>query len=334
MSIIENKDKHLFYNFCTELFGNTSYRINVVKTLTSRYHSRFKVIKCVIFMFDLIYLPLVVWTSFFRNKFDLFFFREFNTLSFPIIAIFIFPLRHKILLNVNHNFQRCITSSLHARCIRLLDMLGFRLFNFESGAAPLTLNRKVISVPFPLHPSVISKPQFNFDNSTQKVIGVVGSIRDEKNIPKLLEVLNEQCSSKFDLVLGCDDKLLLAEYNEKGWITYNTSTYTEYLKAIGECDVLVFNYSKYHYQYRHSGVLTDAILKRKIVVAPDYPYFSKQLNYPHKVGVTFKQLESLYKAVEEAVEISFDNKYFDAYLSKRSMKNVSQMLDIQLKESV
>lgn len=324
---IFHKDLHKFYDFCPAIFSSANLNISVIKTLASRYHSNYKLIKYFILIADIFYLATMTVKC---RKSDFIFFREFNTISFLILAAFIFPFKKRILLNVNHNFQRCKTSRTHQQIIGFLDKIGFVFFCFEDNSSPIALNNHVITIPFPIinddlavTASSISREKIN--------VGVVGAIRKEKNIPILLEALTQQCSDDYNLILGCDDNELLACYRDRGWTVYNTLDYDDYLKAMNVSDILVFNYSKDDYFYRHSGVLTDGIINKKIVIAPAYPYFSKQLKSPVTIGLTFKKLDDVRLSIDLASEMSFTNDILhEKYREYRSVKSVSNMLNNEL----
>jgi hypothetical protein len=316
-------DKHKFYDFFDDVCKESRYSILVIKTLSSRYSFSY-----VTFLLDVFYLIFSCAVNYRKN--DFIFIREFNTIPFLVTSFFLFPFRKKIILNVNHNFQRANTSIVHRYCILILDFLGFIFFCFESNESPVRLKGKVISIPFVMNDGVNK-----FNNNNDLSVGFVGSYRKEKNIEQVLEMLDQANTlSGCKLILGTDNKELLSTYEKKEWCTYDTNEYDDYIKAIEIVDILVLNYDEDAYYYRHSGVLTDFINKGKVVIVPSYPYFNTQLNNPVKVGLTFTSLDEVSKLVNEGKIMLESNdfcKVLTQYKEYRTLSNVVGFLDCKLR---
>ncbi len=330
-------DKHKFYNFITNVFMASKYDFFVVKTLSSQYESKVfsKAFKKLLLLVDVFYVLFFIYRN--SNK-DYIFIREFNTIPFAFSSLFLFPIRKKILLNVNHNFQRATSSELHKICISLLDKLGFVFFCFEGGSLPFKLKNHVVEIPFLIDCGLGNEKLFVPVDKKALTIGVVGSIRPEKKIEELLQKLDliKQKFPQIVLLLGSDDTKLNYEYERKGWTVLDTKLYDNYIRAINDSDVLVFNYDANAYRYRHSGVITDAIINNKIVIVPEYPYFVKQINSPVEVGVSFSSLDVLDETIENAFKLAnSSNRMFahNCYCESRSLNKVVSSLDRQL-ESV
>lgn len=327
-------DKHKFYNFIVGVFSSTGYDIYYLKTLSSQYESKNCSIlfKMLLLCFDVFY---IAFTCYRFNKKDFIFLREFNTVPFIFTALLLYPIRKKVLLNVNHNFQRANKSKLHLLSLVFFDYLGFRYFCFESDLSSLDLKHKPILIPF-----LMSGTEINISSvGVNPKIGVVGAYRKEKGMELLLESLNTIRSDGFSLcdefILGTDHKELLGHYQNKGWAVYDTTEYKYYTQALDSVDILIFNYLEDDYFYRHSGVITDAIAKGKIVIVPDYPYFSAQVNTPSAVGVTFQNLSMLSNALESACLLFSSREIMGnihRYTDYRSLDSVSNKLALQLGE--
>lgn len=314
------RDKHRFYNFLDDLCERSRFELIVVKTLGSRFEPSF-----IFVLFDLIYIPYICYKNIFNGK-ELIIIREFNTVPFFFTSILLFPLRNKVILNVNHNFQRCVYSHIHAKLIKLFDRLGYKYLCFEGCDCPVELNNSVLSIPFPMN-SISTK---DFTNSPL-CIGFVGSYRKEKNIESLLFAI-EKFTNKYTLVLGTDNSELLQQYHSKGWDVYDTSTNENYEKCLDKLDVLLINYDLQSYFYRHSGVITDLVSKGKLVIIPNYNFFSKQVNTPIQIGVTFNSLDQ----IENAINFGVDNilptytERLKTYYEYREIANLVLLFDQQV----
>lgn len=329
--LVKYNDKHRFYDFLHKIIDRSEYEIVMVKTLSSRFSiswlGRFS--SYFFSILDIFYVPFLCYKNFRK---DFIVVREFNTLPYLLASFFSFPLRHKLLLNVNHNFQRTYTSKLHALIVRVLDFLGFRFLCFECAELPVHLRNKIIEIPFLIE----KKNNFKEDISCQRiVVGVVGSIRPEKDVERLLKNLDEN-KLKFsgvNFLLGCDDHELIEKYRKKDWLTLNTNDYDQYLSALNSSDILVFNYKEKDYRFRHSGVITDAIANNKVVIAPDYPYFNKQIKEPVKVGVLFSSLNDIEQAINEALTLVNSkerNVRHEHYCEFRNIESITHSLKCQL----
>ena len=326
---IERNDLHKFYDFVNCIFFESKFNIKCLSSLTARYSLflagiEFK--RCFL-LFDFFYFIFYVYKNW---KSDFIFVREFNTVIFFVNALFLLPFRRKIILNVNHNFQRACTSVIHKTIIIFLDRLGFRFFCFEDSSLCFTLRHKVIEIPF----LVESRPNSLSENKPI-TIGVVGAVRAEKNIDILLCKLDEVKIKFPDVVflLGSDDIKLNFVYEKKGWTVLDTTDYVTYISAIEQSDLLVFNYDKRAYYYRHSGVITDAILNGKVVVVPQYPYFVKQITNPVKVGVSFSSIDNISLAINDALQLLDSNnksRQYELYCYHRSLNSIVSSLDEQL----
>lgn len=325
----QKKDIHRFYDFTVDIFENSKYKIGTIKTLhkTRRFIGKFHMLSYVFMLIDIFYLPI----SAYRLKSqDFIFIREFNTLTFCFSAIFLFPIRKKILLNINHNFQRFEHRLLHRYCLKFISVLGFSFVFFEYDKFRFSLKSKVLSIPFLIKD--INLPHLNKPRLT---FGVVGSYRKEKQMEALLDslLMTQKDLNNFDIVFACDNQQILDEFKEKNITLLNTSDFDDYNSALNSTDVLLFNYSEFDYKIRHSGVITDAISKGKIVISPDFPVFSEQLSTPVSVGVCFKNISSLNQSVKDAMNLYYADGLHDKfrqYFEFRTLYSISKELDFKL----
>ncbi|MGL4338289.1 MAG: hypothetical protein ACRCST_15500 [Turicibacter sp.] len=320
------RDKHRFYNFLDDLCKRSRFELIVVKTLGSRFEPSF-----IFVLFDLIYIPYICYKNIFNGK-ELIIIREFNTIPFFISALFLWPISKRIVLNVNHNFQKALISRVHYWLLILYDALGFRYLCFECEKSPIPFKNTMLTIPFPIEG--LGERHFTKTNSDscQARIGFAGSYRTEKKIEELLIALQPLKAMNYELVLATDNESLLQEYHSKGWMVFNTSDTENYLKSIEYINILVLNYDVKNYYCRHSGVLTDFIAKGKVVIAPNYLIFRRQLLEPCQVGLLFDDLTLLPKLVHSNMGellCTFDiNRKM--YINSRRFASVVQQLDEQL----
>lgn len=330
MSILKVKDKHKFYDFVTTVFNKSQFNWYVLKTLASRFESSFcnRYFNFFLIVVDVFYITFKCYLNFNRN---LIFIREFNTIPFLVNSVILFPIKSRIFLNVNHNFQRACSSRFHRFGIKFLDFLGYNFFCFEDSALCFSLKTKCIEIPFPI------TCNYKLDRATKKkiTVGVVGSVRPEKNIDELLfEIERIKCFfPEVDFLLGSDDPVLNSKFKSKNWLVSDTSVYEDYLNALNITDIIVFNYNANSYMFRHSGVITDAIVNNKIVVVPEYPYFVKQINNPVPVGVSFSSLNVLRGSIQKSIllfESGNMTSLYANYFEYRNIDRVVSILDAQI----
>jgi hypothetical protein len=325
----EKKDTHKFYDFIEKIFEVSDYDIGVIKSKEKNIHFNRYLCKLnfLLKLWDVFYIPFVAYTL---SKKDFIFVREFISPLFCVSALILFPLRKKLLLNVNHNFQRFEHRMIHRLAIKFIDYLGYSFFNFEYKNTPFNLQNKVVSIPF-----LLQNINLPIANKEQPIIGIIGAFRKEKQMEEILSDLLDLHNKKnnFDLLFACDDQIILDSFKNCNVSLINTLSFENYNMAINSVDILVFNYSELDYKFRHSGVITDSICKGKIVIAPDFPIFKKQLSTPVRVGFNFDNLDSLEKAVDDAIEFYYSANLQDKYIKYFEYRNllvVSSKLNQQL----
>jgi glycosyltransferase involved in cell wall biosynthesis len=325
----EKKDKHKFYDFVEAIFEKSKYEIGVIKTKEKTLHFKgyLSKLRFLLLLWDVFYIPFAAYKLW--NK-DFIFLREFTSPLFCISGILLFPLRKKLLLNVNHNLQRFEHRILHRLSIKFIDFLGFSFFIFEYKKTPFNLQNQVVSIPFRLQD--IKLP---ISKKTKPTIGIIGAFRKEKQMEKILNsllTLNKK-TNDFNVLFACDNQRVLDSYNSYNVSLLNTRCFDNYNAAINSVDILIFNYNELDYKIRHSGVLTDAIFRGKIVIAPDYPLFREQLSTPERIGFTFRNLDSLEESVNDAIDFYHSPNIQDVYskyFEYRNLLSVSSKLNHQL----
>jgi len=322
----EKKDNHKFYDFVESIFERSDYEIGVIKTkrFTKGYSQKLRFFMS---LWDVFYVPFAAYKL---SKKDFIFLREFISPLFCISAIILFPLRKKLLLNVNHNLQRFEHRIIHRLSIKFIDLLGYSFFVFEYNNTPFNLKHKIVSIPF-----LLQDIKLPIAEKEPPTIGIVGGFRKEKKMEEILAgllTLNKE-NNNFNILFACDDQKVLDANQNNNVLLINTKSIENYNIAINSVDILVFNYSELDYKIRHSGVITDSISKGKIVIAPDFPIFQEQLSTPERVGFNFESLDYLEESINDAIDFYYSPDIRDKYkkyFEYRSLIAVSSKLNQQL----
>lgn len=193
-----------------------------------------------------------------------------------------------------------------------------------------------IIIPHPLRGDVTPRlqPQERLNETDTIKIGIVGIIRADKPINKLIEQAQKYVDSNSDveLIIGTPINQK-PKYLDESLITVIDTTKEEnYLKTLQQIDILLIHYDKERYYYRTSGVISDAASAGCYIVASDYPVIKHQINYPVTIGSTFNNFEELPTILETA--ISFVKKHGQdnhwLWREKRNAEFISQLLSKKL----
>ncbi|BAU66964.1 hypothetical protein STA3757_43700 [Stanieria sp. NIES-3757] len=162
-----------------------------------------------------------------------------------------------------------------------------------------------IVIPHPLRNDVFPrfKPGERLTENTPIKIGIVGMIRADKPVGKLLEKLQEylQHHSECELIIGTPFGQKPAYLNEINAQLYDTTKEQDYLQLLQQIDILVIHYDRNRYYYRTSGVISDAASCGCYIIASDYPLIKQQINYPVTIGSTFNDFEQLENLIDNAI---------------------------------
>jgi glycosyltransferase involved in cell wall biosynthesis len=135
-------------------------------------------------------------------------------------------------------------------------------------------------------------------------IGVVGAIRADKPIGKIVETIQEYIatsSESCEFVIGTPFGQK-PNYLEQLKVTLiDTTEEEDYLKALRELDIIVIHYEKDRYYYRTSGVISDAASCGCYIVASNYPVLQHQVTWPVTIGSTFSNFDEIGAAIEQGI---------------------------------
>ncbi|MEB3881884.1 hypothetical protein [Lyngbya sp. CCY1209] len=104
------------------------------------------------------------------------------------------------------------------------------------------------------------KPGERLPSDAKIKIGVVGQIRPDKPIAKVVEQLSTYVSAhpNCELIVGTPFGQKPKELDGIDATLRDTTEEAEYLKVLREIDILVIHYDRDRYYYRTSGVISDA----------------------------------------------------------------------------
>lgn len=188
-------------------------------------------------------------------------------------------------------------------------------------------------IPHPMISDVKPKLSYSerFSPNTPIKIGVVGMIRKDKPISKLLEKIQEyQSSSSYpsELIIGTPFYQKPKDLDQLKATLYDTTKESDYLKVLQKIDILLVYYDKDKYYYRASGVISDAASSGCYIIASDYPVIKHQINYPVKIGSTFANFEEIPSLIDHAIieiqKIGQDNHLL--WREKRNAEAIAKIL--------
>ena len=250
--------------------------------------------------------------------------------------------RKTVYLSLHWNQQLAMHSRLKFFCLMYLKFF-LKYFNFK--AVLFEVDDDVIPEKFrlPSQAKIVTPMPIRSDaqpnlkqgeriakNKTIK-IGVVGMIRQDKPIAKLIEKLKkytQSSTSTCELLLGVP--LWQKPDNLEQWDVkiYDTTTEKQYIDLLNEIDILVAHYDEKRYYYRTSGVLSDAACCGCYVITSDYPAIHHQVNFPVKVGATFQDFNELPFLLDQGInfihQYGQDNQWL--WREKRTAQEIAKIL--------
>ena len=162
-------------------------------------------------------------------------------------------------------------------------------------------------------------------------IGIVGIIRADKPIGKLIEKIQEyqtKTKQNCELIIGTPKQQKPAYIDNLGIEVQDTTTEKDYIQVLKSIDILVIHYDRDRYYYRTSGVISDAASCGCYIVASDYPLIKHQITYPVTIGTTFTDFEELETILDKAIDYVLTNGQDNQWLwrEKRTAKHISTLL--------
>ncbi len=193
--------------------------------------------------------------------------------------------------------------------LQLFNNLKVVLFETDDHVIPekfrLPASSKII-IPHPILSEVTPKllPGERLPLDTKIKIGVVGMIRKDKPISKLITKLQKHLGSKADqceLIIGTPFGQKPNYLDQLGVSLYDTTKEEDYIRVLKQIDILVIHYDKERYYYRTSGVISDAGSCGCYIIASDYPVINHQVNFPVPIGATFSTFDEIGSLIDQAI---------------------------------
>ena len=268
-----------------------------------------------------------------RRRYDLIIVREFITvpllLAFPAVWWF----RKRTSFVMAHNVQMAATRTRDRVALSMLYRLGFRFIAIESAAGLEEVgldadDGRILVLP---HGYFDAGPPEPRATTARPLLGIIGQHRPEKSIEPLLNHLHETKQEDeigADILVGSDNRDILDAAERFGFQIADTTAFEAYFDAIDRVDAVLLSFDRGRYYYRSSGVITDAIFRRKIVICPDFPIFRAQVQVPEKVGVVIGSWDQLSDALKEAIDlVQSSEDAFDCYREYRTPESLALALD-------
>lgn len=261
--------------------------------------------------------------------------REFLTVPLFAVAPFLWPKRKSLWLFCQHNIGLSVNNRLHRSMMRLLYAAGFNFLVYDTVDVfnPIAPPRpgRVLAVPFPV--PAIARPDAPARPPGQITIGFVGAFRPEKSpewaIRRIADLIAAgKLPSHVRLLIGNDKADFLAQWSHAAK-TVNTRSYGDFLATLSQCDIVVLPYDEQVYQYRCSGVFSEAVALGCLIVAPDIPGLREQIHLPRPVGACYAGREALEQAVLRAIAMAGDPALPDAFSAQRrhrSLEGITQAM--------
>lgn len=222
----------------------------------------------------------------------------------------------QVLISLHGNQQFAMTSKIKLfglvylkRYLQLFNNLKVVLFEIDDHVIPdkfrLPASSKII-IPHPILSEVTPnlKPSERLPIDAKIKIGVVGMIRQDKPISKLIARLQEYITSNSDqceLIIGTPFGQKPGYLDQLGVALYDTTKEENYISVLKQIDILVIHYDKDRYYYRTSGVISDAGSCGCYIIASDYPVVKHQVNFPVPIGATFSTFDEIGSLIDQAI---------------------------------
>jgi hypothetical protein len=292
---------------------------SIVKSRLSTVRAQVRPVRFALVLASMAVMVVDIWQAVRRSRHVVV--REFWNVPLFCFAFLLFPLRKRVLFNINHNL-----SGLPRRfpfSILILGILGFRFMLFDGEAAleyiPRRIRRAFAFPLFPCMPRVDLAARSPRVRNVRPVVAVVGDLRSEKGdaaqISKILSAL--ALDQRWDIFLGHRRQLPMQFHLAANITLVSTASHDKYLELLSIADVVVVFAERDRYFCRHSGTIMDAITCGAIPLVPALPVFASQVGNPAKVGETYRALGDLEDGINRAISLSRNltgqrNQYFRA----------------------
>lgn len=278
----------------------------------------------------------------FKDIDSLFIFEIYNQHLFFVLPL-LASTGKEVFISLHGNQQFAMTSQIKflgllylKNYLKLFKNLKVVLFEIDDDVIPekfrLPASSKVV-IPHPIISEATPKlmPGERLPANAKIKIGVVGMIRQDKPIGKLIEKLQEYVASsdaECELIIGTPFAQK-PKYLDKFRATLcDTTKQEDYISILRQIDILVIHYEKDRYYYRTSGVVSDAGSCGCYIIASDYPVINHQVNWPIQIGSTFSNFDEINSLIDQGIthirEKGQDNHWI--WREQRSAEAIAKLL--------
>lgn len=205
-------------------------------------------------------------------------------------------------LSLLRNYLRLFPAS-KVVCLELDD-------SFIAEKFRLPLESQII-IPHPIVSEYTPRLQVGerLSNHRKVKIGIVGIIRQDKPMGKILEIIKNyvQKHDGCEIVIGTPRSKANQFQHDKQIKLLDTTKDQDYVRALQTIDILVTNYDRERYLYRASGVISDAGACGCYIIAPDFPLIKNQINHPLPIGLTYSKLDQIETLLDQAINYVKEN---------------------------
>ncbi|HEY9652764.1 MAG TPA: glycosyltransferase family 1 protein [Coleofasciculaceae cyanobacterium] len=220
--------------------------------------------------------------------------------------------------------------------LQLFKNLKVVLFEIDDDVIPEKFRLPASSKTVIPHPIISEatptlRPGERLPANAKIKIGVVGMIRQDKPIGKLIEKLQEYITSsniECELIIGTPFAQKPKYLDKFGATLCDTTKQEDYISVLRQIDILVIHYEKDRYYYRTSGVISDAASCGCYIIASDYPVINHQVNWPVPIGSTFSNFDEISSLIDQGIthirEKGQDNHWI--WREQRSAEAIAKLL--------
>lgn len=249
----------------------------------------------------------------------------------------------EVLIGLHGNQQFAIYSRLKAlglmylkTYLKFFKKLNVILFEIDDYVVPEKFRLPAASKRIIPHPILAeAKPRLQPGQrlavDTPVKIGIVGMIRADKPVGKLLEKVRQYIAAsphQCELIIGTPIAQKPKYLDELGATIYDTTKEEDYIKVLSNTDILAIHYDEERYYYRASGVISDAASCGCFIIASNYPVIQHQIEWPVTIGLTFSDFEEIGVLLDRAIahirEKGQDNHWI--WREKRSASEIAKRL--------
>jgi len=321
------QDHHAILDVAFSALTINGHSPAVTRAITRRLTSDTRWMRILLVIASTMALPFQCYLSAMRKRYVLV--REFWNLPLLVAAPLLFPIRRRIIFNINHNLFGQTTRL--SKVLKLLVRSGFRFLLLDGALSQFIIRTTdgggIYSCRFPAGADqFLSCGERDLNRQSQVTVSLVGNMRPEKigdfsvadavveiaKIPRVKILLGRRA--------GEQEVPTLPDIVQ----IYDTTDAASYLRLLRMSDYVVILASRSAYFSRNSGTIMDAISAGAIPVVPNFPVFRSQVSDPVPVGIVYDRMGDIAVSIERSLgdieTISFNRRAYTASRSKVSLE--------------